>query len=192
MGIPAIEITKDGTTDISSYLSDENEYPDSGRRRSSSVHQQQQQHHQQQQQQHQQQNIQQSQHVQNQNSPIHQHQVRDVLSTSLSFFFVSFFNLISMQCVVLQPDVTLIYQIYPFTKCTILGLCRLLHDNFLRLKFSCFVISVIFVIWLSIFSKFFFLLPTNFKIVLRCHMSPFYFFVFNFLQVFKRKIFSSL
>lgn len=89
MGIPAIEITKDGTTDISSYLSDENEYPDSGRRRSSATHQQQLQHQQQQQQQHHQQ---QSQHVQNQNQSPHQHQVRvieltKVLSTSPILFF---------------------------------------------------------------------------------------------------------
>lgn len=99
MGIPAIEITKDGTTDISSYLSDENEYPDSGRRRSSSVHQQQLQ--QQQQQQHQQ--LQQSQHVQNQSQSPHQHQVRvidKVLSTSPIFFYSNY------NIVVLQPDVT--------------------------------------------------------------------------------------
>lgn len=114
MGIPAIEITKDGTTDISSYLSDENEYPDSGRRRSSSVHQQQiqqqqqQQQHQHQQHQQQQQHIQQSQHVQNQNSPIHQHQVREVCCrVHLNFFFCTFSFLTNYKIyiVVLQPDV---------------------------------------------------------------------------------------
>lgn len=100
MGIPAIEITKDGTTDISSYLSDEIEYPEHGRsRRSSSVHQQQlqQQMHQQQQQQ---QHIQQSQHVQNQNQPLHQHQVR-VIETKccrLHLFFCFIFSFLLQYC----------------------------------------------------------------------------------------------
>lgn len=84
MGIPAIEITKDGTTDISSYLSDENEYPDNGRRRSSSTqHQQQLQ---------QQQHLQQSQHVQNQNQSTHQHQVRVIKLTKCCRLDVFFFH----------------------------------------------------------------------------------------------------